>query len=146
MLLTALIFYVLIIKLQGAISFELLVMLVVSRWSTDNSLLAVNFFKAVALFDVGVLLMIDGRKKKFNWTGVEFIVPCSIFTVEGFINNQFGAGFGVRSETDDAITVKVRNTVQIGFVLKFVLEMLDMIPWFEEVVKVVIHKMRLVLK
>lgn len=117
-------------------------MLVVSRWSTDNSLLAVNFFKAVALFDVGVLLMIDGRKKKFNWTGVEFIVPCSIFTVEGFINNQFGAGFGVRSETDDAITVKVRNTVQIGFVLKFVLEMLDMIPWFEEVVKVVIHKMR----
>ena len=108
MLLTALIFYVLIIKLWGAISFELLVM---SRWSTDNSLLAVNFFKAVALFDVGVLLAIDGRKKKFNWTGVEFIVPCSIFTVEGFINNQFGAGFGVRSETDDAITVKVRNTV-----------------------------------
>ena len=121
-------------------------MLVVSRWSTDNSLLAVNFFKAVALFDVGVLLVIDGRKKKFNWTGVEFIVPCLIFTIEGFMNNQFGAGFGVRSETDDAITVKVRNTVQIGFILKFALEMLDMIPWFEEVVKVVIHKMRLVPK
>lgn len=121
-------------------------MLVVSRWSTDNSLLAVNFLKTVALFDVRVFLAINGRKKKFNWTGVEFIVPCSIFTVEGFINNQFGAGFGVRSETDDAITVKVRNTVQIGFVLKFALEMLDMIPWFEEVVKVVIHKMRLVLK
>ena len=62
------------------------------------------------------------------------------------MNNQFGAGFGVRSETDDAITVKVRNTVQIGFILKFALEMLDMIPWFEEVVKVVIHKMRLVPK
>lgn len=116
-------------------------MLVVSRWSTDNSLLAVNFFKAVALFDVGVLLMIDGRKKKFNWTGVEFIVPCSIFAVEGLINNQLGTGFGVRGETDDAIVVKVRNTVQVGFVLKLALEMLDMIPWFEEVVKVVIHKM-----
>lgn len=119
-------------------------MLVVSRWSTDNSLLAVNFFKAVALFDVGVLLMIDGRKKKFNWTSVEFIVPCSIFAIECFIDNQLSAGFGVRSETDDAVTVKVRNTIQIGFVLKFALEMLDMIPWFEEVVKVVIHKMRLV--
>ena len=117
-------------------------MLVVSRWSTDNSLLAVNFLKTVALFDVRVFLAINGRKKKFNWTSVEFIVPCSIFTVEGFINNQFGAGFGVRSETNDAIAVKVRNTVQIGFVLKFALEMLDMIPRFEEVVKVVIHKMR----
>lgn len=121
-------------------------MLVVSRWSTDNSLLAVNFLKTVALFDVRVFLAINGRKKKFNWTSVEFIVPCSIFAVEGFIDNQFGAGFGVRSETDDAITVKVRNTVQIGFILKFALEMLDMIPWFEEVVKVVIHKMRLVPK
>lgn len=115
---------------------------------TNNSLLAVNFLKAIALFDVGVLLVIDGRKKKINWTGVEFIVPCSIFTVEGFINNQLGTGFGVCGETDDAITVKVkvRNTVQIGFMLKFALEMLDMIPWFEEVVKVVIHKMRLVPK
>ena len=109
---------------------------------TNNSLLAVNFLKAVALFDVGVFLAINGRKKKFNWTGVEFIVPCSIFTVEGFIDNQLSTGFGVRSETDDAITVKVRNTVQIGFVLKFALEMLDMIPWFEKVIKVVIHKMR----
>lgn len=109
---------------------------------TNNSLLVVNFLKAVALFDVGVFLAINGRKKKFNWTGVEFIVPCLIFTIEGFMNNQFGAGFGVRSETNDAITVKVRNTVQIGFVLKFALEMLDVIPWFEEVVKVVIHKIR----
>ena len=109
---------------------------------TNNSLLAVNFLKAVALFDVGVFLAINGRQKTFNWTGVEFIVPCSIFAVEGFINNQLGTGFGVHGETDDAIVVKVRNTVQVGFVLKFTLEMLDMIPWFEEVVKVVIHKMR----
>ena len=66
-----------------------------------------EFFEAVFLLDLRVFFVVDSRAEHFEGASIHLIIPSLVFVIQGFIDHQFFAGFGMERDADDFVEIEI---------------------------------------